>query len=77
MAPFWDTFEADEKPPPAKRTRTDETKMAWLATQVRPTLQKLKESGKLKQALAVLLDEVLTDAQVCAILTTLEVDEGV
>jgi hypothetical protein len=77
MTPFWDTFEASETKPPVKRTRTDETKLAWLATQVRPTLQKLKESGKLQQAIAVMFDGVLTEAQVRAIVLSSEVDEGV
>jgi DNA relaxase NicK len=68
MTPFWDTFGGVEKQPPTKRTRTDESKLAWLQTQVKPTIQTLKDNGKLTETIRTLFDGVLTEAQISAIL---------
>jgi len=61
MSPFWDTFEGMENRPPAKRSKTDETKLAWLATQVRPTLTTLAEHGKIEEAIRALFPDDLAE----------------
>ena len=67
MAPFWETYESMEGKPPAKRSRTDETKLAWMATQVRPVLQTLTEHGKLDLAIRALFGEHVNDGAVLLI----------
>lgn len=52
---FWDEYEEKQMPPGVKRTRTDDTKLAWLATQVSPTLKRLLENGKSLEAARALL----------------------
>jgi DNA relaxase NicK len=59
MTPFWETYEALEEAPPVKRSRTDETKIAWLAAQVNPTLTTLKEHGRLESAIRALFKDTL------------------
>ena len=54
MTPFWETYEGMEGRPPVKRSKTDETKIAWLATQVAPTLQVLTEHGRIEDAIRAL-----------------------
>lgn len=58
MSPFWETYEGMDGPPPVKRTRTDETKIAWLAAQVSHTLTVLAEHGKLQTAIRALLSTI-------------------
>ena len=70
--PFWETFEAMEGIPPVKRSRTDETKIAWLASQVAPTMKKLWEHGRLPDAIRAILREALTDEQIDDILLYME-----
>lgn len=69
VAPFWEAYEAMFEEPPVKRTRTDDTKLVWLATQVGPTMQVLREHGKLPEAIRAVLGKALTDAQIDAILS--------
>jgi len=64
MAPFWETYEGMEGRPPTKRTKTDETKLAWLATQVNPVLQKLAERGKLEEAIRALFPADLAESMI-------------
>jgi len=73
MTPFWDTFEGMEARPPVKRSKTDETKIAWLAAQVRPTLTTLAEHGKLWEGVRALFDETVTDAQVSQMVEILSI----
>jgi DNA relaxase NicK len=76
MTPFWETYEAMEMVPPVKRSKTDETKIAWLAAQVHPTLQVLKEHGRLAHAIRALFGQGLTEAQVQGIIDLLSDDVG-
>ena len=69
VAPFWETYEAMFVEPPVKRARTDDTKIAWLASQVGPTIKTLREHGKLPQAIRALFGQALTDEQIEAILS--------
>jgi DNA relaxase NicK len=68
MPPFWDTYEALEEPPPMKRSKTDETKLAWLAAQVAPTIKALKDHNRITDALRAILKDALTDEQIESIL---------
>lgn len=52
---FWEDDTPGEMPPAVRRTKTDETKLAWLSTQVAPTLKKLCENGKALECAAALL----------------------
>lgn len=76
MTPFWETFEAMEGIPPMKRSKTDETKIAWLAAQVAPTLTKLREHGRLADSIRALFSQALTDEQVERLLTALYEEVG-
>jgi DNA relaxase NicK len=64
MTPFWDTFEALEMEPPMKRSRTDETKLAWLQAQVAPTIQTLMEHNRGQDAIRALFGMGIPDATV-------------
>lgn len=64
MTPFWDTYEGMQGKPPVKRTRTIDTKLAWLKTQVAPTLKYLEEEGRLADALRALFGEGMEDLTV-------------
>lgn len=61
MVPFWETYEDMNSTPVEKRSRTDETKLAWLKSQVAPSVRALADRGRLKQALDMLFGEGLTD----------------
>ena|SRR5215472_826363 len=76
MPPTWEDLLQEDVPPPVKRTRTDQTKIAWLAAQVAPTLQTLKEHGRLPDAIRALFGVDLTEAQVQGILALVEIDRG-
>lgn len=76
MQPFWEVFEGMVDHPPIKRTKTDETKLAWFINQVRPTVLSLKEHGRVKDAIRALFDDVLTPEQVEAILSLIESERG-
>jgi hypothetical protein len=76
MPPNWPEDCEESMPPPEKHTRNDDTKIAWLAAQVRPSLQLLLEHGKGFEALRALLPDVLTDAEVHAILSVLTVERS-
>ena len=52
---FFDEWETKEAPVGVKRTRTDETKEAWLSTQVAPTFLALCNKGKVLEALRAIL----------------------
>lgn len=71
MTPFWETYEAMDQKPPAKRSRTDETKIAWLQSQVGPVVSTLKDHGKLPEAIRALLEKSLTTEQVDRLLWAL------
>lgn len=71
MPPNWGEDQEESMPPPEKHTRNDQSKIAWLATQVRPSLALLVEHGKGFEALRALMPETVTDAQVRAILSLL------
>jgi hypothetical protein len=43
---FWDELEMTELPKDVKRTRTDDTRLAWITNQVRPTIKELLIRGK-------------------------------
>jgi DNA relaxase NicK len=58
---YWEDFETRETPAVEKRTRTDETKLSWLATQVAPTVRDLIDHGKGAEALTALLYCVASD----------------
>lgn len=75
MAPFWEKFEGMEGLPPVKRTKTDETKIAWLATQVGPVMRKLVERGKGNAAVRAIFGEQLTDAEIDIILRALRLSD--
>jgi hypothetical protein len=76
MTPFWECYEAMYEPPPVKRSKTDETKLAWIVAQVRPTLKTLLERGRVKDAIRALFGDDLTDEQVAAITASLNVVDG-
>ena len=77
MQPFWETYEAMEGVPPVKRSRTDETKIAWLAAQVAPRMKTLRQHGHIKQAMRAILKEALTEEQIeSRIRYMMEEDEG-
>jgi Replication initiation factor len=76
MQPFWEVYEGMSEHPPVKRTKTDETKLAWFINQVRPTVLSLKEHGRVKDAIRALLDDVLTPEQVDGILLLIEQERG-
>jgi len=71
MTPFWDPFEGIGGIPPMKRSKTDETKIAWLATQVAPTLTTLKSHGRLVEAVRALFKDCLTEKQLEDLLLSL------
>lgn len=52
---FWDEYETREMPALKKRNKSDDTKLAWLAVQVAPTLKTLLENGKALEAAHALL----------------------
>lgn len=64
MTPFWEHYEAMEGVPPVKRSKTDETKLAWLAAQVRPTLTTLAAHGRIEEAIRALFGMELADETV-------------
>lgn len=64
MTPFWDTYEEMKGKPVETRSRTDETKLAWLKTQIRPALTTLAEHGKLELAIRALFGDDLPDETV-------------
>ena len=74
MKPFWDTYEGVEGTPPKKRTKTDETKLTWLATQVNSVVCALVERGKREQVVRAIFKEALTDEQIEGILRMLAED---
>ena len=76
MPPFWEHFESLESKPPVKRTKTDETKLAWLAMQVRPVLRRLVASGKGSAAVRAIFGDDLTDAELDIILRSLRLSDG-
>lgn len=76
MTPFWEVFESMYEPPPIKRSKTDETKLAWLINQVRPSLVQLKEHGRLMDAVKALLDDVVDDDTIKAVLLLIEKERG-
>jgi len=67
MTPFWDTFEEMDERPPLKRSKTDETKLAWLQTQVYPTVQGLTDRGKIEPAIRAVFGHHLSDSTVAEI----------
>jgi DNA relaxase NicK len=71
MTPFWDTYEALEGVPPVKRSKTDETKLAWLATQVRPSLQTLTEHGRIFEVVRALFGQDMPDERVAEVVRLL------
>lgn len=71
MEPFWEDYEYMDQKPPTKRSRTDETKIAWLKGQVGPVIRTLKDHGKLETAIRALLDETLTTEQIDRLLLAL------
>lgn len=54
---FWEEDKAEPLPERQKRNKSDATKLAWIQTQVRPTLGKLLENGKEKELAAALLPD--------------------
>lgn len=76
MMPFWDTYEGLEGKPPVKRTRTVETKLAWLKAQVAPTMAFLLKEGKTEEAIRALFLEELDDLTVDAIIRIIENERG-
>lgn len=75
MSPFWDTYEAMFIEPPMKRAKTDDTKIAWIATQVAPAAQILRSHGKLDQALRAFLSKSLTEDQINRIIDAVYEEE--
>lgn len=74
MPPAWEELMSEETPPPVKRTRTDQTKIAWLSTQVAPTLRTLFDHGRTEDALRALFGEGLTEGAYQYIISLLEND---
>ena len=68
MTPFWDTYESYDSKPPMKRVKSDATKLAWLATQVRPTLRKLYKTGHEADAIRAIFGDSLSEEDVAAII---------
>lgn len=52
---YWDKEEAEQLPEVQKRSKSDDTKLAWLATQVSPTVRTLVQHGKAVEAARALL----------------------
>ena len=52
---YWDQFEMTSPPDVKKRSKSDDSRLAWLQTQVAPTLLDLAARGKARQALEALL----------------------
>lgn len=63
----WDGWSEIAVPPPAPRTRTDETKIAWIATQVGPSFRDLVEKGKAVEVARSLLTNAAEDATILAL----------
>lgn len=72
MTPFWETFEAMYEPPPIKRSKTDETRIAWFLGQVNPAVLTLKEHGRLRDAVRALLQNVVSDATLDEVVRLIE-----
>lgn len=43
---YWNDFETTDTPDSVKRTKNDDTKLAWIASQVRPSMRDLCHKGK-------------------------------
>lgn len=74
MTPFWDTYEAYEGVPPVKRSKTDDSKLAWLAAQVAPTVRKLYANNRSPDVIRAIFGQHLTDSDVAAIVFITEND---
>ncbi len=68
MLPYWDHQQGEDMEPPMKRSKTDQTKLAWLSEQVAPTMKLLKAHGKLAEAVRAVFGEALTEEQIEVIL---------
>jgi DNA relaxase NicK len=71
----WDGWTDVAIPPPARRTRTDETKCAWLSTQVAPTIRELVAKGKALDVARALLQTTAEDATIEALALALAQDD--
>jgi len=58
---YWQDFDTRETPVIEKRTKTDATKLAWLSTQVAPTVRDLIDHGRGVEALTALLQCIASD----------------
>lgn len=64
MEMFFKDYELTEPPAIEKRTKTDATRLGWIASQVAPTVAKLVENGKQWEVAAALLPKGSKDAKI-------------
>ena len=74
MAPFWTSMYGEEYPVPEKRSKTDETKIAWLATQIAPTLKVLKDHGRIMEAVRAMFKDALSEEKIDELVEFLDAD---
>lgn len=67
----WDGWADATLPPPPARTKTDESRIAWLSTQVGPTIRELVKKGKALEVAQALLHNTAEDATIVALATAL------
>ena len=64
---YWDDFELKAPPDVTKRTKNDDTKLAWINSQVRPTLQQLCAKGKALEVAKSIAGHDATEADIIAL----------
>lgn len=58
---FWDDYELKSPPDIVKRTKNDDTKVSWLASQVRPSVKELCAKGKALEVAKALAGQGATE----------------
>lgn len=72
MKPPWGMYDGMDAPVPVKRSKTDETKLAWIAAQVRPSMQDLIAKGKASELARALAGKAATNEQLDELARLLE-----
>ena len=73
MTPPWGMFDGMDVPVPVKRSKTDETKLAWIATQVRPSMKDLIDKGKAIELARSIAGRAVTNEQLEELARLLEI----
>lgn len=76
MKPPWEPFQGMVAPEPIKRSKTDETKLAWIESQVRPSIESLVSRGRHLEVARAILGKEASDERVSALSLLLLQESG-